>query len=206
MSNTTLFKSRDDVRVELALFGVRSYCLLVDDSERQLLFEPDDELECRGLYTFTAAAAGRTMMGYTVQLLPSQDAPPECDAWLVATASKAVYPLVRYLYEQDRKTTLVFPLAQAGITSLFSYVDFFKGETDSVVYIHNVFERAYKIHFPIAVRWLLRDLDGVVVRASQEIVAHGKDVWQNAKCWECHGQTGKGDGEKAAGRWLKSSP
>ncbi|MGO9634288.1 MAG: cbb3-type cytochrome c oxidase subunit II [Steroidobacteraceae bacterium] len=34
---------------------------------------------------------------------------------------------------------------------------------------------------------------------SQEIVTHGKDVWQNAKCWECHGQTGKGDGEKAAG-------
>jgi cytochrome c oxidase cbb3-type subunit I/II len=34
---------------------------------------------------------------------------------------------------------------------------------------------------------------------SQEIVAHGKEVWQNAKCWECHGQTGKGDGEKAAG-------
>jgi cytochrome c oxidase cbb3-type subunit I/II len=35
--------------------------------------------------------------------------------------------------------------------------------------------------------------------ASAEIVAHGKDVWQTAKCWECHGQTGKGDGEKAAG-------
>jgi cytochrome c oxidase cbb3-type subunit 2 len=34
---------------------------------------------------------------------------------------------------------------------------------------------------------------------SAEIVAHGKDVWQQAKCWECHGQTGKGDGEKAAG-------
>jgi len=24
-------------------------------------------------------------------------------------------------------------------------------------------------------------------------------VWRNAKCWECHGQTGKGDGEKAPG-------
>jgi len=35
--------------------------------------------------------------------------------------------------------------------------------------------------------------------ASAEIIAHGKDIWQNAKCWECHGQTGKGDGEKAAG-------
>jgi cytochrome c oxidase cbb3-type subunit I/II len=34
---------------------------------------------------------------------------------------------------------------------------------------------------------------------SRDILAHGKDVWQNAKCWECHGQTGKGDGEKAAG-------
>ncbi|HXQ08806.1 MAG TPA: cbb3-type cytochrome c oxidase subunit II [Bradyrhizobium sp.] len=34
---------------------------------------------------------------------------------------------------------------------------------------------------------------------SQAVVAHGKDVWESAKCWECHGRTGKGDGEKAAG-------
>jgi cytochrome c oxidase cbb3-type subunit 2 len=34
---------------------------------------------------------------------------------------------------------------------------------------------------------------------SQQIIAHGKEVWQNAKCWECHGNTGKGDGEKAPG-------
>jgi cytochrome c oxidase cbb3-type subunit I/II len=34
---------------------------------------------------------------------------------------------------------------------------------------------------------------------SEAIVAHGKEVWQGAKCWECHGQTGKGDGEKAPG-------
>jgi cytochrome c oxidase cbb3-type subunit 2 len=34
---------------------------------------------------------------------------------------------------------------------------------------------------------------------SEQVLAHGKDVWQNAKCWECHGNTGKGDGEKAAG-------
>jgi mono/diheme cytochrome c family protein len=31
------------------------------------------------------------------------------------------------------------------------------------------------------------------------IVARGKEVWQRAKCWECHGQEGKGDGQKAAG-------
>lgn len=30
-------------------------------------------------------------------------------------------------------------------------------------------------------------------------IAQGKQIWQKAKCWECHGQSGKGDGEKAAG-------
>ncbi|MCU7845932.1 MAG: cbb3-type cytochrome c oxidase subunit II [Candidatus Thiodiazotropha sp. (ex Monitilora ramsayi)] len=32
---------------------------------------------------------------------------------------------------------------------------------------------------------------------SEAIVARGKEIWQQAKCWECHGDTGKGDGEKA---------
>ena len=31
------------------------------------------------------------------------------------------------------------------------------------------------------------------------MVAHGKDIFKQAKCWECHGLTGKGDGTKAAG-------
>jgi cytochrome c oxidase cbb3-type subunit 2 len=34
---------------------------------------------------------------------------------------------------------------------------------------------------------------------SEQIVAQGKNVWKKAKCWECHGDTGKGDGEKAPG-------
>ncbi|WP_292242938.1 cbb3-type cytochrome c oxidase subunit II [Mesorhizobium sp.] len=34
---------------------------------------------------------------------------------------------------------------------------------------------------------------------SQAILERGKEVWQIAKCWECHGQGGKGDGQKAAG-------
>jgi cytochrome c oxidase cbb3-type subunit 2 len=33
---------------------------------------------------------------------------------------------------------------------------------------------------------------------SAELVARGQEVWQQAKCWECHGQTGQGDGPKAA--------
>jgi cytochrome c oxidase cbb3-type subunit I/II len=36
-------------------------------------------------------------------------------------------------------------------------------------------------------------------KPSAELVRHGADVWQQSKCWECHGKEGKGDGEKAAG-------
>ncbi len=34
---------------------------------------------------------------------------------------------------------------------------------------------------------------------SGQLVAQGKDIWKKAKCRECHGDTGKGDGEKAPG-------
>ncbi|MDQ3195981.1 MAG: c-type cytochrome, partial [Pseudomonadota bacterium] len=34
---------------------------------------------------------------------------------------------------------------------------------------------------------------------SEALLAQGAKVWKAAKCWECHGETGKGDGEKAAG-------
>ena len=34
---------------------------------------------------------------------------------------------------------------------------------------------------------------------SAELIDHGKSVWEQAKCWECHGREGLGDGEKAPG-------
>jgi cytochrome c oxidase cbb3-type subunit 2 len=34
---------------------------------------------------------------------------------------------------------------------------------------------------------------------SQPMLDRARQVWEDAKCWECHGRTGKGDGEKAAG-------
>ena len=40
---------------------------------------------------------------------------------------------------------------------------------------------------------------GEAPKPSVELVKRGEQVWQSAKCWECHGQGGKGDGEKAAG-------
>jgi cytochrome c oxidase cbb3-type subunit 2 len=36
-------------------------------------------------------------------------------------------------------------------------------------------------------------------KPSLDIVRRGQAAWKDAKCWECHGQEGRGDGEKAAG-------
>ena len=36
-------------------------------------------------------------------------------------------------------------------------------------------------------------------KPSVDLVRRGQTVWKDAKCWECHGQEGRGDGEKAAG-------
>ncbi len=36
-------------------------------------------------------------------------------------------------------------------------------------------------------------------KPSREQVTRGHEVWQQAKCFECHGDSGRGDGEKAAG-------
>lgn len=40
---------------------------------------------------------------------------------------------------------------------------------------------------------------GNVPKPSKVYVETGERVWQDAKCWECHGDYGRGDGEKAAG-------
>ncbi|APO71797.1 cbb3-type cytochrome-c oxidase subunit FixO 2 (plasmid) [Rhizobium gallicum] len=42
-------------------------------------------------------------------------------------------------------------------------------------------------------------LIGELPQPSEQLLSHGRQIWQSAKCWECHGQEGKGDGEKAAG-------
>ena len=40
---------------------------------------------------------------------------------------------------------------------------------------------------------------GVPPAPSAALVARGQEAWRAAKCWECHGDEGRGDGEKAAG-------
>jgi cytochrome c oxidase cbb3-type subunit 2 len=39
---------------------------------------------------------------------------------------------------------------------------------------------------------------GVPPAPSQQLVQRGQEVWQQANCWVCHGEQGRGDGESAA--------
>lgn len=38
---------------------------------------------------------------------------------------------------------------------------------------------------------------GTAPKVSGDLIEKGKKVYQEAKCWECHGQVGRGDGKKA---------
>ncbi|MGH8372114.1 MAG: cbb3-type cytochrome c oxidase subunit II [Gammaproteobacteria bacterium] len=38
---------------------------------------------------------------------------------------------------------------------------------------------------------------GLVPQATDEVIEHGHDIYQKARCWECHGNDGAGDGPKA---------
>ncbi|MBI1906256.1 MAG: c-type cytochrome [Rhodocyclales bacterium] len=40
---------------------------------------------------------------------------------------------------------------------------------------------------------------GGAPKVTDELVARGKQVYQDAKCWQCHGQLGRGDGPSASG-------
>ena len=40
---------------------------------------------------------------------------------------------------------------------------------------------------------------GAPPQPTAALLVRGQEIWQQAKCWECHGKGGRGDGEKAAG-------
>ncbi len=171
-----LMKPRDVLRDEMAVFGIRRFAVLVDDStDPSWLTDLVDE-GCVGFYTCTLACAGTQLLGRTVVLLDGLAALPACHGWILATGSKAVYALTQWLWDAGRGHEVVLPLVLDRVTRIFSYIDFFKGETATQVYVHNIFERAYKIHFPVALRFVLRSDTGAVMAASQRLLGPGHTV------------------------------
>lgn len=169
-------KSGDDLLAEMRLFGVRDFSVLVDDSTDQPMIDALPTQGLEGYYTFTASAAGTRIGEQQVRLLPLLERSPENEAWVLATSSKAGYALNDFLKRTGQENRIVFTLGQDHVSPMYSYVDFFHNETVTIAYLTNTFERGYKIHLPIAVRFLLRSLDGDVVRAWQRIVAPNQTI------------------------------
>lgn len=60
-----------------------------------------------------------------------------------------------------------------------------------VYYLKSLSEEAWPKPGPQPIKF------GQEVRASASVIARGKEVYDKAKCWECHGQQGRGDGPAA---------
>ena len=153
------------------LFNIRRYAILVDRSVEPATVGPLVGDGLVGFFTFTLDVAGEVLHGRTIGLLASGSAPPDCDGWILGSSAKACYALNQLLLEAGRERQTILTLATQRFVPIFSYVDFFKGETQTQVYVHNVFERAYKIPFPVALRYVVRSATGDPVIASQKILA-----------------------------------
>jgi hypothetical protein len=169
-------KTRAEISAEMGLFSILSFSVLLDDSTDQEMIRSIPVAGIKGYYTFTAAVAGRRIRGCKIQLLPLVDTLPQSQAWLIATNSKAGYALNEFLRERGQQGKVIFTLAKALVSSIYSYVDFFHGETVTIAYISNTFERGYKIHFPIAVRYLLRSHTGAIRKSGQWLIAPNQTV------------------------------
>lgn len=183
MAASPAHKTFDQIRDEMAVFAVQRYAVLVDDSTDTDAIVPLLGTGCVGLFTFTLSVADRLMRGHRVQLLDDVSALPACDGWILGTASKASYALTQLLWDAGREAEVILTWFTDRVTTIFSYVDFFKGETATQVYVHNIFERAYKIHFPVALRWILRSSAGEIIAASQRLLGPSHTVvFDSADC------------------------
>lgn len=169
-------KSAAEISAEMHLFSVQTFSVLVDDSTDQALIEAIPQTGVEGYYSFTAAMAGNKIGDRAVQLLPTMTHAPVSQAWLLATTSKAGYALNEFLRDHQQEDKIVFTLAKQRVSTMYSYVDFFHGEIATVAYVTNNFERGYKIHFPIAVRFLLRSQTGEVRQSSQRLIAPNQTI------------------------------
>ena len=52
-------------------------------------------------------------------------------------------------------------------------MDFFSGETETLVQISNYFDRKYRTLFPVDLRYTIRECDGTVRAAGQRIIPAG---------------------------------
>jgi len=163
-------RNAKDLRRDFDVYNVRKYAVLIDKTSKLSEIPRFSDLELVGYFTFSLELADSLFDGVGVKLLTYQPKPPESDAWLLATHSKVNYALSEYLFKNHREEQVILRLYDDYIVSMYSYVDFFNGETQSILYLTNYFERTHNIQLPINIRYILKDSEGRVIKAGQRII------------------------------------
>lgn len=155
-------------------YGVKRYAVLIDHTS---VFEDLPELsglDLCGFFTFDMNLAGTKFAGREVALIKSCGPVPPCDGWLIlSTLRAAVFALTHALRLTGNEHQIICRPYGGQTTEINTYMDFFSGETETVVQICNYFDRKYRTPFPVDVRYTIRDCDGRPRAAGQRIIPAG---------------------------------
>lgn len=155
-------------------YGVKRYAVLADHTS---VAEDLPELrgfDLCGFFTFDINLVGTKLAGREVQSIKSCGPVPSCDGWLIlSTLRAAVFALNHALMLTGNEQQVVCRLYAGQTTPITTYMDFFSGETETLVQISNYFDRKYRTLFPLDLRYTIRECDGTVRVAGQRIIPPG---------------------------------
>lgn len=155
-------------------YGVKRYSVLADHTSVAEDLPDLRGLELCGFFTFDINLAGTKLAGHEVQLIKSCGPVPSCDGWLIlSTLRAATFALNHALMLTGNEQQVVCRLYGGQTTSISTYMDFFSGETETLVQISNYFDRKYRTLFPLDLRYTIRECDGTVRVAGQRIIPPG---------------------------------
>ncbi len=167
-------RGEEYVRDAFNTFGVKRYAVLVDHTS---VAEDLPDLrghELCGFYTFDINLVGKDLAGQPIQLLNMFGPVPSCDGWLIlSTLRAAIFALNKALMLTGNDHQVVTRLYGGQVTPITTYMDFFSGETETVVQINHYFDRKYRTPFPLDLRYTIRECDGTVRVAGQRIIPPG---------------------------------
>ena len=155
-------------------YGVKRYSVIADHTSVAEDLPDLRGFDLCGFFTFDINLAGTKLAGREVQLIKSCGPVPSCDGWLIlSTLRAATFALNHALMLTGNEKQIVCRLYGGQTTSISTYMDFFSGETETLVQISNYFDRKYRTLFPVDLRYTIRECDGTVRVAGQRIIPAG---------------------------------
>lgn len=166
--------SPDTIRQFFATFGVRRYAVLVDHTT-----DPEDlpgleGLSLAGYFSFDVRLFGKPCAEGTIQPILRWGPVPDCDGWLVASTLRAApFALLHALLATGNERQVIRRLYRGQTTDIATYMDFFSGETETVIQVCNYLDRKYRAPQPLDVRYAIKSCEGDVVAAGQCVIPSG---------------------------------